>query len=105
LHYVDLVEGTGPVVPPGATVKAHYTGTLADGTKFGSSRERAPLMFRMSKVIAGWQEGIPGMKVGGRRKLIVPPELGYGTQGYGRGVVPPNALLVFDVEVLDLVSK
>jgi Domain of Unknown Function (DUF1080)/FKBP-type peptidyl-prolyl cis-trans isomerase len=105
LHYVDLVEGTGAVVPPGATVKVHYTGTLADGRKFDSSRDRGePATIPLTTVIAGWREGIPGMKVGGRRKLIVPPELAYRARGFGR-VVPPNALLVFDVEVLDLVSK
>jgi hypothetical protein len=105
LHYVDLVEGTGPVVPPGATVEVHYTGTLANGTKFDSSRDRGePLTFPLARVIPGWREGIPGMKVGGRRKLIVSPELGYGVQGRGR-VIPPNALLVFDVEVLSLPGK
>jgi len=102
LHYVDLVEGTGLVVPPGATVTCHYTGTLADGTKFDSSRDRGqPLTFPLGKVIQGWRDGIPGMKVGGRRKLIIPPELGYGARGAGR-VIPPNALLVFDVEVLSV---
>jgi peptidylprolyl isomerase len=105
LHYVDLAEGTGPVVPPGATIEAHYTGTLADGTKFDSSRDRGtPITFPLAKVIPGWREGIPGMKVGGRRKLIIPPELGYGARGAG-GVIPPNALLVFDVEVLKVVSN
>jgi len=103
VHYVDLVEGTGAVVPPGATVDVHYTGTLADGTKFDSSRDRGrPLTAApLARLIPGWQAGIPGMKVGGRRKLIIPPELGYGTRGFGR-VIPPNALLVFDVEVLGL---
>jgi peptidylprolyl isomerase len=105
LHYVDLTEGTGAVVPGGATVEAHYTGTLADGTKFGSSRDQGQtLTFPLAKVIPGWQEGIPGMKVGGRRKLVIPPELGYGARGRGR-VIPPNALLVFDVEVVSLPSK
>jgi len=105
LHYVDLVEGKGAVVPPGATVEAHYTGWLADGTKFDSSRDRGePFTRPLSKVIPGWQAGIPGMKVGGRRKLVIPPELGYGARGFGR-VIPPNALLVFDVEVLSLPGK
>jgi peptidylprolyl isomerase len=105
LRYVDLTEGTGAVVPEGATVEVHYTGTLADGTKFDSSRDRGQtLKFPLGRVIRGWQEGIPGMKVGGRRKLIIPPELGYGARGAGR-VIPPNALLVFDVEVVSLPSK
>ncbi len=105
LHYVDLVVGSGAVVPPGATVKVHYTGTLADGTKFDSSRDRGePMTGSLKRLIPGWQAGIPGMKVGGRRKLIIPPDLGYGARGFGR-IIPPNALLVFDVEVLDLVSK
>ncbi len=105
LHYVDLVEGTGPVVPAGATIQAHYTGWLANGKKFDSSRDRGqPLTLPLSRVIPGWQAGIPGMKVGGRRKLIIPPELGYGTRGAGR-VIPPNSMLVFDVEVLGLVPQ
>lgn len=105
LHYVDLVEGTGPVVPAGATVEAHYTGWLTDGTKFDSSRDRGQaISLPLTRVIRGWQEGIPGMKVGGRRKLIIPPELGYGARGAGR-VIPPNATLVFDVEVLNIVSR
>jgi Domain of Unknown Function (DUF1080)/FKBP-type peptidyl-prolyl cis-trans isomerase len=105
LHYVDLAEGTGPVVPPGATVEIHYTGRLADGTKFDSSRDRdQPLTAPLARLIPGWQAGIPGMKVGGRRKLIIPPDLGYGVRGFGR-IIPPNSLLVFDVEVLNVVSK
>jgi hypothetical protein len=105
LHYVDLTVGTGAVVPPGGTVEAHYTGTLADGTKFDSSRDRGePITFPLARVIRGWQAGIPGMKAGGRRKLIIPPELGYGRRGFGR-VIPPNSLLVFDVEVLNVVTK
>jgi hypothetical protein len=105
LHYVDLVEGTGPTVPPGANVEFHYTGWLADGTRFDSSRDRGkPFAAPLTRLIPGWQAGIPGMKVGGRRKLIIPPELGYGTKGAGR-VIPPNALLVFDVEVLNLITK
>jgi hypothetical protein len=105
LHYVDLVEGTGETVPEGATVEVHYTGWLADGTKFDSSRDRdKPFTTPLSRVIPGWREGVAGMKVGGRRKLVIPPELGYGARGVGR-VIPPNALLVFDVEVLKLVTK
>jgi hypothetical protein len=105
LRYVDLVEGTGPTVPAGATVEAHYTGWLADGTKFDSSRDRGqPLALPLTRVIRGWQEGIPGMKVGGRRKLVIPPQLGYGARGAGK-VIPPNATLVFDVEVVKLQSN
>jgi hypothetical protein len=102
LRYVDLVEGTGAAVPSGASVAVHYTGRLDDGKKFDSSRDRGkPLSLSLKEVIKGWSEGVPGMKVGGRRKLIIPPELGYGERGAG-GVIPPNATLVFDVEVIDL---
>jgi hypothetical protein len=105
VHYVDLVEGTGPTVPSGATVEVQYTGWLADGKKFDSSRDRGrPFTTQLSKVIPGWREGIPGMKVGGRRKLVIPPDLAYGSRGAGR-VIPPNATLVFDVEVLNLQSR
>jgi Domain of Unknown Function (DUF1080)/FKBP-type peptidyl-prolyl cis-trans isomerase len=105
LHYVDVVEGTGPVVPAGATVEVHYTGWLTNGTKFDSSRDRGQaISLPLTRVIRGWQEGIPGMKVGGRRKLVIPPELGYGARGAG-GVIPGNATLVFDVEVFKIVSR
>jgi FKBP-type peptidyl-prolyl cis-trans isomerase len=101
-HY-DLVEGDG-ATPKSAssTVKVHYSGWLLDGTKFDSSVDRGqPIDFPLNGVIAGWTEGVQSMKVGGKRKLIIPSELGYGAQGAG-GAIPPNATLVFDVELLDV---
>ncbi len=105
LRYVDLVPGTGPVVPPGATVEGQFTGSLVDGTKFEDSRSgSAAMKMPLSGLIPGLREGIAGMKVGGRRKLIIPPELGFGAKGRP-GKIPPGAILVFDIEVTKLVSK
>ncbi|MHC5773803.1 FKBP-type peptidyl-prolyl cis-trans isomerase [Nostoc sp.] len=102
LKYVELKEGTGATPKSGQTVEVHYVGTLEDGTKFDSSRDRGqPFSFKIGvgQVIKGWDEGLSTMKVGGRRQLIIPPELGYGSRGAG-GVIPPNATLHFDVELL-----
>ena len=106
LKYTDSKVGDGAVASPGATVSVHYTGWLdkdgAKGAKFDSSVDRGqPFQFTLGahQVIAGWDEGVAGMKVGGKRTLIIPPELGYGARGAG-GVIPPNATLMFDVELL-----
>src|SRR5438477_6732073 len=101
LKYLDVGEGTGPEAKAGDLVDVHYTGRLKDGKKFESSLDRGqPYSFRLGakQVIAGWDEGIVGMKAGGKRKLVIPPELGYGARGSGS--IPPNAELHFDVELL-----
>jgi FKBP-type peptidyl-prolyl cis-trans isomerase FkpA len=98
----DTVVGEGAAAAPGRDVVVHYAGWLADGTQFDSSKEKAdPFEFTLGKaeVMAGWEEGLPGMKVGGRRRLVVPPELAYGEAGAG-DVIPPNATLTFEVELL-----
>jgi FKBP-type peptidyl-prolyl cis-trans isomerase len=105
LYYQDLEVGTGDEALGGMTVSVHYEGWLADGTKFDSSRDRGtPFEFPLGagSVIAGWDEGVRGMRVGGMRKLVIPPDLGYGSSGAGGGVIPGNATLVFDVELLEV---
>ena len=104
LQYEDLQQGTGAEATRGRPVSVHYTGWLTDGTKFDSSVDRGqPFTFPLGagRVIRGWDEGVAGMKVGGKRRLTIPPELGYGAQGAG-GVIPPNATLIFDVELLEV---
>ncbi len=104
LQYQDLVVGDGQEAKAGDTVSVHYTGWLEDGTKFDSSVDRdQPFEFQLGagRVIQGWDEGVAGMKVGGQRKLTIPPELGYGASGAG-GVIPPNATLIFEVELLEI---
>ncbi len=100
----DVQIGEGQEARPGQIVTVHYTGWLTDGRKFDSSKDRHdPFQFHLGgqEVIAGWDEGVVGMKIGGTRKLTIPPHLGYGPRGAG-GVIPPNATLVFEVELLGL---
>lgn len=102
LKYEDLVEGNGEAAQAGQLVTVHYTGWLENGQKFDSSKDRNdPFRFKLGagQVIRGWDEGVAGMKVGGTRKLTIPASLGYGSRGAG-GVIPPNATLIFDVELL-----
>jgi FKBP-type peptidyl-prolyl cis-trans isomerase len=111
LQKIDVKQGTGPEAQAGKPVVVHYTGWLYDpaapegkGRKFDSSRDRGtPFDFPLGagRVIKGWDQGVAGMKVGGQRRLIIPPQLGYGERGAG-GVIPPNATLMFDVELIDV---
>jgi FKBP-type peptidyl-prolyl cis-trans isomerase len=104
LRYWDIKVGDGVEAKPGDRVTVHYTGWLENGTKFDSSHDRhQPFQFRIGagQVIKGWDEGVAGMKVGGRRQLRIPPELGYGARGAG-DAIPPNARLIFDVELLEV---
>jgi FKBP-type peptidyl-prolyl cis-trans isomerase FkpA len=105
LQYWDIVVGTGAVAKEGDRVRVHYTGWLTTGKKFDSSVDAGrPFTFALGngEVIRGWDEGIEGMKVGGKRQLHIPPELGYGEGGSPDGAIPPNATLIFDVQVLSV---
>jgi FKBP-type peptidyl-prolyl cis-trans isomerase len=102
LQYIDLKVGLGAMAQAGQTISVHYTGWLENGKKFDSSVDRGqPFSFPLGagRVIKGWDEGVQGMKVGGKRKLIIPSQLGYGARGAG-GAIPPNATLIFEVELL-----
>ena len=103
LKYIDLTEGSGAAPQNGQTVVVHYVGTLENGQEFDSSRKRnQPFSFILGsgKVIKGWDEGLLGMKIGGMRKLIIPPDLGYGSRNVG--TIPANSTLIFEVELLDI---
>lgn len=104
LQKIDLTVGTGAEVKEGDTVTVHYTGGLAkDGTIFESSKDGGkPVTFGLSQVIPGWTQGLPGMKVGGKRRLVIPSKLAYGEQGAPQGGIAPNSDLVFDIELIDI---
>lgn len=107
LESQDLVVGKGAEAKAGDTIRVHYVGTLTNGDQFDASRPRGePFQFELGKgrVIKGWDEGVVGMKVGGKRKLTIPPHLGYGERGAG-AKIPPNSTLVFEVELLEVVTK
>jgi peptidylprolyl isomerase len=103
LVYEDTVIGTGAEIKSGDRISMHYKGTLVDGTKFDSSYDRGQpftTVIGVGQVIQGWDQGVPGMKVGGKRKLMIPSDLGYGARGAGGGAIPPNADLIFEVEAV-----
>ncbi len=104
MEQTDLVVGTGVEAIAGKKVSVHYTGTLTNGSKFDSSHDRKePFVFKLGggQVIKGWDQGVAGMRVGGKRKLVIPPELAYGSRGFPP-VIPPGSTLVFEVELLDV---
>lgn len=105
LKYRDLAEGAGDIPPDGALLTVHYTGTLEDGTQFSTTVGGDPFQFRLGRgeVIKGWDEGVASMRVGGRRELIIPPDLAYGEQGIGN--IPPNATLTFEIQLLDFETE
>ncbi len=106
VSYWDIKVGTGATAMKGQTVNVHYTGWFTNGKQFDSSIGGKPLPFKIGahEVIAGWEEGVAGMKVGGKRQLKIPPEMGYGARGYP-GAIPPNATLIFDVELISIDGK
>ena len=107
LEIQDIKQGTGAEATAGQKVTVHYVGTLTNGNKFDSSRDRGQgfgFVLGAGKVIKGWDQGVAGMKVGGVRKLTIPPDLGYGARGAG-GVIPPNATLKFEVELLEIAKR